>query len=88
MTATGLKPLSFRWILMGCIGALVLFQSVDVFLTYRATSLFRARSSDMPSGLCNLKTGKATPRDAKGAKHHRAREGPDNGFASAQKELP
>ncbi|RHY58992.1 hypothetical protein DYB34_006485 [Aphanomyces astaci] len=39
MTATGLKPLSFRWILMGCIGALVLFQSVDVFLTYRATSL-------------------------------------------------
>ncbi|KAF0711181.1 hypothetical protein AaE_012256, partial [Aphanomyces astaci] len=26
----------FRWILIGCIGVLVLFQSVDVFMAYRA----------------------------------------------------
>ncbi|ETV93476.1 hypothetical protein H310_12527 [Aphanomyces invadans] len=38
MAMTGLKVLSFRWILLGCIGALVVFQSVDVFLSYRAAA--------------------------------------------------
>ncbi|RHY32555.1 hypothetical protein DYB32_002445, partial [Aphanomyces invadans] len=38
MAMTGLKVLSFRWILLGCIGALVVYQSVDVFLSYRAAA--------------------------------------------------